>query len=58
LGASEDFTVVTVTFTAAGAPAVNWTGFVTVHTVVAGAPEHAMVTGLEYPIPGVSCKLN
>jgi hypothetical protein len=57
LGKSEGFTVVTVTFTDAGAPAVNWTGFVTVHVVVAGAPEHAMVTGPEYPVPAVSCKV-
>jgi hypothetical protein len=57
LGTSEDFTVVTVTFTAVGAPAVNWMGLVTVHVVVAGAPEHAMVMGPEYPMPGVSCKL-
>jgi hypothetical protein len=57
MGASEDFTVVTVTVTAADAPAVNWTGFVTVQAVVAGAPEHAMVKAPEYPAPGVSCKM-
>jgi hypothetical protein len=49
--------VVTVTLTAAGVPAVNWTGLVTVHVVVDGAPEHAIVTGPEYAMPGVSCKL-
>ena len=57
MGASEGFTVVTLTLTDAGVPAVNWMGFVTVHTVVAGAPEHAMVTGPVYPIPGVSCRV-
>ena len=57
MGTSEDFIVVTVTFTEVGAPAVNWTGFVTVHTVVTGAPEQAMFTGPEYPIPAVSCNV-
>jgi hypothetical protein len=56
-GASDGFIVVTVTLTDAGVPVVNWMGFVTVQVVVAGAPEHAMVTGPEYPMPGVSCKL-
>ncbi len=32
-------------------------GFATVQVVVAGAPEHAMVTVPEYPGPGVSCTL-
>lgn len=44
MGAIEDFTVVTVTLTDEDAPDVSCTGFVTVHVVVAGAPEHAMVT--------------
>jgi hypothetical protein len=56
-GASEDFRVVTLTVTAADVPDVNWTGFVTVHEVVAGAPEHAIFTGPEYPAPGTSCKV-
>ena len=45
MGTSEDFMVVTVTFTEVGAPVVNCTGFVTVHTVAAGAPEQFMFTG-------------
>ena len=47
MGASEDFIVVTVTFTEVDAPAVNWMGFVTVHTVVTGAPEQDMFTAPE-----------
>ena len=57
MGTSEGFTVVTVTLTGVVAPAVNCTGFVTVHVVVAGAPEHSIVTGPEYPTPAVSCKV-
>jgi hypothetical protein len=57
LGTSEAFWVVTVTLTDAGVPVISWMGFVTVHVVVAGAPEQAMVTAPEYPAPGVSCKV-
>jgi hypothetical protein len=56
LGTSEGFWVVTDTLTDAAVPD-NWIGLVTMHVVVAGAPEHAMVTAPEYPVPGVSCKV-
>lgn len=49
--------VVTITANVVVLPAVNLTGLATVQAVVAGAPEHAMVTVPENAEPGVSWML-
>jgi hypothetical protein len=49
--------VVTITANVVVLPAVSLTGLATVHEVVAGAPEHAMVTVPENAEPGVNWML-